>query len=84
MFHFTELEKLWFFSRSNSKITLIKTKCFVIMVKPIMVKIMVVAIVIVGKDKVTYRGLRILETIITEATFFSFWVFFHEHSRFAG
>ena len=54
------------------------------MVKPIMVKIMVVAIVIVGKDKVTYRGLRILETIITEATFFSFWVFFHEHSRFAG
>ena len=25
-----------------------------------------------------------LETIITEATFFCIWVFFHEHSRFTG
>ena len=31
-----------------------------------------------------YGDLKMLETIITEATFFSIWIFFHEHSRFIG
>ena len=30
-----------------------------------------------------HSGLKILETIITEA-FFSIWVYFNEHSRFTG
>ena len=33
--------------------------------------------------KVTYSGLKMLETIIT-ADFFSIWVYVHEHSRFTG
>ena len=37
-----------------------------------------------AKVKVTHSGLKMLKTIITEATFFSVWVFFHEHSRFTG
>ena len=35
------------------------------------------------KYEVTYSGLKMLETIITEA-FFSIWVYFHEHSQFTG
>ena len=31
-----------------------------------------------------YGDLNMLETIITEATFFSIWISFHEHSRFIG
>ena len=31
-----------------------------------------------------YGDLDMLETIITEATFFSIWISFHEHSRFIG
>ena len=34
-------------------------------------------------DKVTYRRLKILETIIIEAFFF-IWVYFYEHSWFTG
>ena len=77
MFHFTELEKLFFFllkTRSNSKITLIKTKGIVIYH---------------GnnnggnndyreqKDKETCSSLKMLEAI-------SVLVYFHEHSPFTG
>ena len=34
------------------------------------------------KVKEQYSGLKVLESIITEAIFFSIWVFFHEHSGF--
>ena len=35
--------------------------------------------VIVSKGKGNVSGIKMLETIITEA-FFSIWVYFHEHS----
>ena len=62
-------------ARCNSKIKLIKTKCIVM--------------ALLWKQwflwaKVKVSCLKMLETIVTEATFFSIWVFFLEHSQFTG
>ena len=65
----------FFEARCNFKIKLIKTKCIVM--------------VLLWKQwflwaKVKVSCLKMLETIVTEATFFSIWVFFLEHSQFTG
>ena len=65
-------------ARSNSKITLIKNKCIVIYGKNNGGNI---GYCVLEKFRVTYSGLKMLEIIITEATFFlygssSIWVFF--------
>ena len=45
--------------------------------------ILIVTMGIVGK-RLGNVGLKMLKTIITEAAFFSTWVFLHEHSQFTG
>ena len=98
MFHFTDffiiqnyiiitiVPEFRFFvleARSNSKITLTKTKC---VVNPLYHgnNNGVVTMVIVGKDESKVYWKQMLETIIAEATFFSIWIFFHKHSQFTG
>ena len=76
MFHFTKLEKLWAFflkpDRSYPKITLTETTCVV----SIIVTIMAVKMVIVSKGSGNVQWPKNLETVITEATFFSTWVYY--------
>ena len=76
MFHFTELEKMFLlllllFLKSDliPKLHLLKPKA--------LLSTIVVAVVIVAKVKVMYSGLKMLETIITEA-FFSIWIYIYE------
>ena len=45
-----------------------------------MVTIMVVTMIIMSKGKVTYTGLKMLETIITEAFFLSGFTFTNIHN----
>ena len=81
MFHFTELEKLRvFFLKPDliPKFHLLKPNAL----SSTMVKLIVTMGIVVkrlGND-----GLKMLKTIITEAAFFSIWVFLHKHSQFTG